>query len=233
MTSMNFTKMAVAAAVCISVCGINPVIAKAQNEKLDTLLKDCGIVFEEVIQMPEGIPKNLLKDATGIAIFPSTIKGAFFLGGGYGGGVVLYRNPETKEWSPPAFFKVTGISFGWQLGGQAVDLIMVIPTDRGFQAMIQNKINVGGDAALVAGPVGREAEAGSDIMLKGGIFTYSRSKGLFAGIALKGMSIYADKAANMRYYRDDVTARDILINNKVKPTEKTQELIDIIKKYTE
>ncbi len=202
------------------------------SEKLEALIKDCGIIFEELVEMPEGIPQKLLKDATAIAIFPSTIKGAFFLGGRYGEGVVIHRDLETKIWSPPAFFTVTGLSFGWQFGGQAIDLIFVIPTERGFEAMLKNKISVGTNTALVAGPIGRNTELGTDIQLKGGIFTYSRSKGLFAGIGLKGLSIEVDKAANMSYYKDDITHRDILINKKVKPTESGQKLIDIITKHT-
>ena len=203
------------------------------NEKLEALIKDCGIIFDELVETPEGIPQKLLKDATAIAIFPSTIKGAFFLGGRYGEGIVVHRDPETKLWSPPAFFTVTGLSFGWQFGGQAIDLIFVIPTERGFAAMLKNKISVGTNTALVAGPIGRNAELGTDIQLKGGIFTYSRSKGLFAGIGLKGLSIAVDKASNMSYYKDDITHRDILINNKVKPTESGQKLIDTITKHTE
>ena len=213
---------------CLTVTG-----AAAANEKLDGLIKDCGIIFKESVETPEGIPQKLLKDASAIAIFPSTVKGAFFLGGRYGEGVVLHRDPETRLWSPPAFFTVKGLSFGWQFGGQAIDLIFVIPTERGFEAMLKNKINVGTNTALVAGPIGRNAELGTDIQLKGGIFTYSRSKGLFAGIGLKGLSIEADKGANMSYYKDDITHRDILINNKVKSTESGQKLIDTITKNTE
>ncbi|MDB4349677.1 lipid-binding SYLF domain-containing protein [Omnitrophica bacterium] len=207
--------------------------AYSADEKLNTLIKECKIIFEEIVQVPEGVPQNLLKKATGIAIFPSTVKGAFFLGGRYGEGVVLHRDPETKQWSPPAFFTVTGVSFGWQFGGQAIDLIFVIPTERGFEGMLKNKLNIGTNTALVAGPIGRNAELGADITLKGGIFTYSRAKGLFAGIGLKGLSIEANKKANMKYYKDDITTRDILINNKVTPTEPSKKLINIVTEHTE
>lgn len=218
--------------VLIVIAAFFAVFAAAEEDNLDGLIKDCGIVFEEVVQMPEGIPLNLLKNASAIAIFPSTIKGAFFLGGSHGGGVVIHKDPETGLWSPPAFFNVTGLSFGWQIGGQATDLILVMPSERGFEAVLKNQINVGGNAALAAGPIGRDAQMNTDIMLKGGIFTYSRSKGLFAGISLKGASIYPDKAANMRYYADDVTARDILVNNKVTPSEQAKKLIETVEKYT-
>ena len=206
--------------------------AYAADEKLNSLIKECGIVFEEAAAVPEGVPQRLLSKATAIAIFPSTIKGAFLVGGRYGEGVVLYRNPDTKEWSPPAFFTVSGVSFGWQIGGQAIDLIFVIPTERGFEGMLKNKLNVGTNTALVAGPIGRNAELGTDITLKGGIFTYSRSKGLFAGIGLKGLSISPDKEANNSYYGGELTVRDILINAKVKPSASAKKLINIVTKHT-
>ncbi len=210
-----------------------PKIASASDEKLDSLIKECAIVFEEVAEMPDkGLPENLLKKATGLAIFPSTIKGAFFLGGRYGEGVVLYRNPDTKEWSPPAFFTISGVSFGWQVGGQAIDLIFVIPTERGFKGMLENKLNVGTNTALVAGPIGRNAELGTDITLKGGIFTYSRAKGLFAGIGLKGLAIEPNKAANETYYSQDLTVRDILMHGKAAPSAPATKLINTISKYT-
>lgn len=205
----------------------------ASIERLNSLLKECGIVFEDIAKMPDnGIPQNLLKDATAIAIFPSTIKGAFFIGGRYGEGVVLYRNPRTRIWGPPAFFTVSGISYGLQIGGQAIDLVFVIPTERGFEGMLDNKINVGTNTALVAGPVGRNAELGADITLKGGIFTYSRSKGLFAGIALKGIAISPNNAGNKAYYGAELNAREILMEGKAKPTKETEELIKIISTNT-
>ena len=204
----------------------------AADEKLDSLINECGIIFEEITQMPEDIPDNLLKNATGIAIFPSTVKGALFLGGRYGEGVVVYRDPATKKWSPPAFFTVSGISFGWQVGGQAIDLIFVIPTERGFEGMLENKFNIGTNSALVIGPVGRNAELGADITLKGGIFTYSRAKGLFAGIGLKGLAISPNKGANEAYYGSGLTVRDILMKGGVKPTPEAQKLIKTVSKHT-
>ena len=203
------------------------------TEELDALIKECTIVFEEIMKMPEkGIPGNLLSKATAIAIFPSTIKGAFLVGGRYGEGVVLYRNSETKTWGPPAFFKVSGISFGWQIGGQAIDLIFVIPTERGFEGLLQNKLNVGTNTALVAGPIGRNVELGADITLKGGIFTYSRAKGLFAGTGLKGIVISPNKAANSLYYNQELTVRDILMHGKAKPSAQAKKLIKTISSHT-
>ena len=217
----------------VAVIQIYPGDACATDEELDSLLTECAIIFLEAAGVPEGIPQRLLSDATAIALFPSTIKGAFLVGARYGEGVVLYRNPDTKEWSPPAFFTVSGASFGWQVGGQAIDLIFVIPTERGFEGMLKNKFNVGTNTALVVGPVGRNAELGTDIQLKGGIFTYSRSKGLFAGIGLKGLAITPDKKANRTYYGEDLTVRDILIHGKAEPSERAKELIETVSEFTE
>lgn len=202
------------------------------DEKLDSLIRKCDIIFEEIMEVPEGIPQNLLKKATGLAIFPSTIKGAFFLGGRYGEGVVLYRDPDTRKWGPPAFFTVSGISFGWQVGGQAIDLIFVIPTERGFEGMLKNKLNVGTNTALVAGPIGRNAELGTDITLQGGIFTYSRAKGLFAGMGLKGLAISPKDSANASYYNPDLTVREILMQDRVEPSKEASGLIKTISRYT-
>ena len=205
----------------------------AASEKLDSLIKECGIVLEEAVEAPEGVPQNLLAKATGIAIFPSTIKGAFLVGARYGEGVVVYKDPETKKWSPPAFFTVTGMSFGWQIGGQAIDLIFVIPTERGFEGMLENKFNIGTNSALVVGPIGRNAELGTDVTLKGGIFTYARAKGLFAGIGLKGLSISPDKEANDSYYGEGLTVRDILMKGEAETSEAGKDLIKIVNDVTE
>jgi len=204
----------------------------AADVELDSLIKECRIVLEEAVETPEGIPNNLLKKSTGIAIFPSTIKGAFLVGGRYGEGVVVHRDPGTKKWSNPAFFKVSGVSFGWQIGGQAIDLIFVIPTERGFEGMLKNKLNVGTNTALVAGPIGRNAELGTDITLKGGIFTYSRSKGLFAGMGLKGLSISPKAGANSAYYGEGLTVRNILIDRKGETSKEAEKFIKTVTKLT-
>jgi len=214
------------------VIGFWPCSGAAADAELEVLLKECSIVFKESAEVPEGMPQRLLEKATAVAIFPSTIKGAFFVGARYGEGVVLHRDEETKEWSPPAFFTVSGVSFGWQVGGQAIDLIFVIPTERGFEGMLKNKLNVGNNTALVIGPVGRNAELGTDIQLKGGIFTYSRAKGLFAGIGLKGVVINFDKEANKTYYGSKLTAREILLEGKVEPSAFAKTLMETIAGFT-
>ena len=227
-----YMKSIISILITAVIIGSYPQACLAADAELDALIKECEIVFKESAEVPEGMPQRLLKNATAIAIFPSTIKGAFFVGARYGEGVVIHRDEESGKWSPPAFFTVSGASFGWQVGGQAIDLIFVIPTERGFEGMLQNKLNVGNNTALVIGPVGRNAELGADITLKGGIFTYSRAKGLFAGIGLKGVAINFNKEANKAYYGEVMTARDILLENKAGLSDPAKSLIDTVAEFT-
>ncbi len=201
--------------------------------RLDERIQNCISLFEEIMQMPDkGIPEDLLADSCGIAIFPSVIKGGFIIGGRYGKGIVLYHNPETGEWSAPAFYTVKGLSYGLQIGGQAIDLILVVTTDRGMRSFLNNELSLGGDVAVAAGPVGRTAAADTDLRLKASIFSYSRSKGLFAGISLKGAIIRPDDKANEKYYGQKLTPEDILYAGKVKPTPTAQQLIEVLEKYS-
>jgi lipid-binding SYLF domain-containing protein len=204
----------------------------ADDVKLDMRIDECKDLIDEIMQMPENsIPADLLEKASGIAIFPSVIKGGFVFGGAFGKGIVIHRDKETGAWSAPSFYTIAGGSWGLQIGGQLVDLVLVITNERGMKGILQDKFTVGTDAAASAGPVGRNAEIGTDILLKAGILSYSRSKGLFAGITLKGAVIAPDNKANELYYGKKLLVEEILMGNKVKPSKKAQELIDTIKGY--
>jgi len=205
----------------------------ADNAKLDMRIDECDDLIREIMQMPEkSIPADLLAKASGIAIFPSVLKAGFIFGGRYGNGVVLHRDKETGKWSAPSFYTVAGGSWGLQIGGQIIDLVLVITNERGMKSLLNDKFTLGGDAAASAGPVGRNAEIATDLLLKAGILSYSRSKGLFAGITLKGAILAPDSKANEAYYGEKLTVEDILMDNKVKPTKEAQELINTIKKYS-
>lgn len=224
-------KMLLFALVSLFILSTSPVYAQAA--KLDRRIEECTDLFEEVMQMPDkAIPEDLLSKCSGVAIFPSVLKGGFFIGGRYGKGVVLYRDKRTGKWSTPAFYTIGGLSYGLQIGGQAIDLILVITSKRGMKSLIKNSVTLGGDLAASAGPIGRNVEAGTDLLLKAGILSYSRSRGLFAGIALKGAVIKPDIETNKSYYSEDVTAEDILFNKKVKPTPTGRQLINILGKYS-
>lgn len=203
----------------------------AVNETLQNRLNESAIILDEIMKMPEqGIPDSLLKNCQALGIFPSTISGAFIIGGRFGQGVVVARDPKTRKWNAPAFFTIGGASLGWQIGGQATDLIFVINSKRGLAGLTQDKFTLGADAAVAAGPVGRKAEASTDILMKAGVFSYSRSKGLFAGVALQGAIITPNRTDNRLLYGNDVTT-EMIFNSKVKPTPEAKELIETLNKY--
>ena len=174
-------------------------LAVAQDDEIKRL-KTATTVFEEIMEAPDNaIPRAILDKATAVAIFPSTVKAGFIFGGHRSKGVISARN-EQGEWSTPAFLTLTGGSFGLQIGGQSVDLLLVIMNRRGLEKLLRNEFKIGGDASAVVGPLGRNLEASTDLTLRAEILSYSRTRGLFAGITLKGSTIRADRDANERFY---------------------------------
>jgi lipid-binding SYLF domain-containing protein len=168
-----------------------------------------GSVLGEIMEAPDqGIPEALLKKAYGIAVIPHVVKGAFGIGGRYGKGLVAQRN-SAGGWGTPLFIEIGGGSFGLQLGVEATDVVMVFTNSDGIKPLLKGKLKIGADASATAGPVGRKAEAGTDILLKSAIYSYSRSKGLFAGIALDGAVLQLDDDANQRVYGKKSVAADV------------------------
>ena len=205
--------------------------AKAYADKWEDLITEAGKVLKEVNSMPDtSIPTDLLRKCRGIAIFPSTVGGGFIFGAKYGQGVMLYKD-DKGNWSPPAVFNIGGGSFGWQIGGQATDSVLVIMSDRGVDGFLASKLTLGADASVAAGPVGRDAAASTDLQLKGGIFTYSRSRGVFAGLKLEGCGISQNKEGNKALYNKDVTVKEILKEGKIKPTPAGEMLIKDLQGY--
>jgi lipid-binding SYLF domain-containing protein len=205
----------------------------SEVDKLDARIKEAKEVLTEIMMMPEEkIPQALLRSAKAIGIFPSVVKGAFIVGGSFGKGIIISKNQKTEKWGPPAFFGIGGLSAGYQIGAQSADIVFVIPTERGLRGLLKNKVTLGGDLAVAAGPVGRKAQADSDVLLKGGIFSYSRTKGLFAGISLKGAVIKFDKRANEIYYEKGITAYNILFEGKGIISKSAEELIRALNTYT-
>jgi lipid-binding SYLF domain-containing protein len=178
-----------------------------QKEKIEL----AAAVLDEIMVIPEkGIPSNLLADAAGIAVVPNVIKVGFIFGGRHGTGVLLLRD-ESGRWSNPAFISLTGGSIGWQIGAQSTDVILVFKNRKSIDGIMEGKFTIGADAAAVAGPVGRRVEGATDSLLKAEIYSYSRSRGLFAGVSLEGSALQIDDAANSAYYgRQDITGRAIL-----------------------
>ena len=175
------------------------VIAQASDEA--KRIAEASIVLEEIMAAGDkAVPRSIMENAEGIAVFPSLIKGGLVVGGQRGRGVLSVRDRTTRGWSSPAFLTITGGSIGAQFGAQAIDLVLVINNQRGLEQLVKNQFKIGADAAVTAGPVGRDASASTDIQLRAQILSYSRARGLFAGVTLNGSTIRQDRDANERFY---------------------------------
>lgn len=197
-------------------------------------VNDAITVIEEMVEIPEeGIPEALLSKAYGIAIIPKVIKAAWVVGGRFGKGVLLVRN-ERGQWGNPSFIRIAGGSVGWQIGVQSVDIILVFKRKKSIESITEGKITLGADAAVAAGPVGRRAEMSTDIELKAEIYSYSRSRGLFAGVSIEGSAIQIDEDANASFYdRDRIGAYDILFGEaKLDVPAVAKKLIETLTGYT-
>jgi SH3 domain-containing YSC84-like protein 1 len=207
---------------------VNP---RAYADKWEDLVVESSKVLNEMNSMPDtAIPQDMLRKCKAVAIFPSTVSGGFIFGAKYGQGVILYR--DGNGWSAPAVFNIGGGSWGLQIGAQAADILLLIMNDRGVDGLLQSKLTLGGDASVSAGPVGRDTQASTDLQLKGGIFSYARSRGAFIGVKLEGTAIYQNKEGNKALYKKDLAATDILKDGKVKPTPAGARLIADLNKYS-
>lgn len=208
-----------------------PAHAIESKADLNNRLGEVDLVLKEFFAMPEDkIPPDLLRKAKAIAIFPNTAKAGFVVAGQYGRGIVMTRD-ASGNLSAPAFFRISGGSVGFQIGGQASDIILVVTNDRGVNGLLQNKFTVGADASAAAGPVGRDADASTDWQMKASILSYSRSKGLFAGVSVEGMVINQEKDDNSTYYGEGTTAQDILVDRKVKASSEGAKIASTIEDY--
>jgi len=187
-------------------------MARAQQAELDRVEEAAKVLDEMLAAKDNGIPKSILDKAAALVVIPSTVKGAFVVGGQRGKGVISGRSGS--RWSPPAFITLTGASFGFQIGGQATDVVLVVMNERGLNNLMQNSFKIGGDASVAAGPVGREATAATDYKFQAEILSYSRSRGLFAGISLAGSTIRADRDANEKVYGVGYNTRQIVVEQK-------------------
>jgi lipid-binding SYLF domain-containing protein len=191
----------------VSLTQSRPVAVKQSDEAARA--ETAASVLSEIMQAPDrAVPEGLLEKAYGIAVIPHVVKGALGIGGRYGKGLVAQRNAD-GGWGTPLFVEIGGGSFGLQLGVEATDVIMVFTNREGIAPLLKGKLKIGADASATAGPVGRKAEVGTDILLKSAIYSYSRSKGLFAGIALDGAILQLDDDANENVYGKKTVAADI------------------------
>lgn len=193
----------------------NKDVDKDDAAKIQEYLQDAQQVLTSALEAPDkGIPRDLLSKAECVGVFPGVKKGAFIVGGKFGRGVVTCRTSD-GQMSAPAFFTIGGGSFGWQFGGESVDLVMLVMNDKGMDKLLEDKFTLGAEASAVAGPVGRTASAATDAQLRAGILTWSRSKGAFLGASLEGAGVHQNKGMNKDLYGKDLTAKDILRDHKV------------------
>lgn len=202
--------MAMLGIVIVTCTLVVPAFAQKQSKDMNEAAhrsNDAATVFNEIMQAPDNaIPKELVEKAQAIAVFPGVLKAAFILGGTEGKGVISRRTPQ--GWSTPAFFNLGGGSFGAQIGANKTDFVLLIMNEHGLNALLGDKFAIGGEAGVAAGPVGRTASAATDAQLKAEILTYSRSKGLFAGVDLNGTAVTPDNKLNEALY--GMKAKDVL-----------------------
>ena len=207
-------------------------LSAAEEQKEADRLDNCGTVLKEILDIPDDIPSDLLDKAECVIVIPSVLKAAFIIGGSYGKGAMTCRTGEhfTGPWSAPAMMRLEGGGIGFQLGGQATDFVILIMNPRGAKAILKSKVKIGADAAAAAGPKGRDAAAASDVTMRAEMLTYSRSRGLFAGISLEGSTLRQDNGANEKLYKANVTAEQIIRQGKVAVPPSGQQLVATLNK---
>jgi len=200
--------------------------AFADNRKEQERVKESGEVLKEILNIPDDIPQDLLDRAECLVILPSVKKGAFGIGGSFGRGVMICRSGQhyTGPWGAPAMYALEGVNIGFQLGGEATDFILLVMNPKGAHSLLSSKVKLGGDASAAAGPKGRSAEAATDVVMSAEILSYSRAKGLFAGISLEGSTLRSDGSANQKLYGQKVSAKDIIGLGKVSAPSCAQDL---------
>ncbi len=197
------------------------------HQKEEQRVQNAGTAIKEILNVPDGIPQQLLDKAECVIVLPSVVKFAFVFGGSYGRGTMTCRSGEdfTGPWSAPTMMALEGGSFGFQLGGQATDYVLLMMNPRGTDSILSSKVKLGAGVSAAAGPKGREATAATDVALRAEVLSYSRSRGLFAGAFVDGSTLRPDNDANKRLYNRSVTAKEIVLDGMVSPPSAAQELL--------
>jgi lipid-binding SYLF domain-containing protein len=204
----------------------------ADQTREEKRLEACAEVFKEILNIPDGIPKELLNKAECVIVIPSVLKFAIGIGGDFGRGAITCRTGEhfTGPWSAPALFALEGGNIGIQLGGTATDFVLLVMNPRGANSILTSKVKLGADAAAAAGPKGRAAAADTDIVMQAEVLSYSRARGLFAGISLEGSTLRSDGSANRKVYGRSLSAKDIVRQGKVGVPASGRALIALLNK---
>jgi len=212
-----------------------PGVARAADrDKDEDRLKDCGTVLKEILDIPDDIPQGLLDKADCVVVYPSVLKAAFVVGGSYGRGAMACRKGDhfKGSWGAPTMMALEGGSFGFQIGGQATDFVLLVMNEGGARGILAGKVKLGGDASVAAGPVGRNASAETDVTLRSEILSYSRSRGLFAGISLEGSTIRPDNKANEQIYGKRLEAKQIVLSDQDRVPAAAEQLVSTLNDKT-
>lgn len=213
---------------CLMALAIVAPAVLSEDKKEADRLENCGTVLKEIMDIPDDIPQDLIDKAECIIIYPSVLKAAFIVGGSYGRGAMTCRTGEhfTGPWSAPTMMALEGGSIGFQIGGQATDFVLLVMNPRGARSIIKSKVKLGADASAAAGPKGRDANASTDVTMRAEVLSYSRARGLFAGISLEGSTVRPDNDANERVYsRKNLEAESIIFKGAVAVPPSAQPLI--------
>jgi lipid-binding SYLF domain-containing protein len=210
-----------------------PLASLAASKETDRL-ENCGMVLDEILRIPDNVPQDLLDKAECVIVIPSVLKAAFVFGGDYGRGAMTCRSGEqfTGKWGAPTMIALEGGSFGFQLGGQATDFVILVMNPRGATAILSSKVKLGADASAAAGPKGRDAEAATDVTLRAEMLTYSRARGLFAGVSLEGSTLRPDNNANESIYHKKMDATNIVRKGGVAIPPAAQKMVSLLDQHS-
>jgi SH3 domain-containing YSC84-like protein 1 len=210
-----------------------PLASLAATRETDRL-ENCGMVLDEILRIPDNIPQDFLDKAECVIVIPSVLKAAFVFGGDYGRGAMTCRSGEhfTGKWGAPTMIALEGGSVGFQLGGQATDFVILVMNPRGAIAILSSKVKLGADASAAAGPKGRDAEAATDVTLRAEMLTYSRARGLFAGVSLEGSTLRPDNKANESVYHKKMEATDIVRKGGLPIPPASQKMISLLDQHS-
>jgi len=217
----------------VPLCVVFAVVTLGAQNKEQGRLENCGVVMEEILNVPDNIPQELLEKAECVIVIPSMMKAAVGIGGSYGRGAMVCRSGKSFDgpWGAPAMYTLEGGSFGFQLGGEATDLVLLVMNTSGVNALLGSQVKLGGNASVAAGPKGRTVEASTDASMRAEILSYSRSRGLFAGVALSGASLRPDDDATAEVYGRKLTARRIVTGTPIAVPESGRHLVQVLQKH--
>ena len=218
--------------VLVSVSSAKNPADKIKDQK--DRLQNAGMVMQEILNIPDDIPQDLLDKARCVIVMPSVVKAAFIVGGSYGRGAIVCRTGKgfTGPWGAPAMYALEGASVGVQIGGEATDFVFLVINNRGVESLLHSKVKLGADASAAAGPKGRTASADTDVYLRSEILTYSRARGVFAGVSLEGSTLRPDNDGNRDLYGKSADAATIITENKMKAPPEAQTLVATLQKAT-